>query len=95
MIKIKENTITAVFGENQYKASIGITAKKGTITLQELCSAKAVGDKFKDADINKLPKIELQFSHPSSIDAMIKCLETIKSNYIPDPPPYDQYAYAC
>lgn len=89
-----ENSITKVlFGQND-KASIAVCAKAGVLTLQMLATDKQIGDKLDDNDIKELPKVEIEFFTPKSIDVMIGALEAIKRNYIPPPSP-DQLALAC
>ena len=104
-----EGLVTHVKFGNEEKANIGVIARKGTLTLQQLSAEKQIGEVIVDGDCAELPKIELEFFNTKSIDAMIKALETIKSNYRPQPEPqkrkysvnifdYEsiyQLAYAC
>ena len=93
MIKTENTTTKVLFGNNE-KASIAVSAKKGTLTLQMLSTEKQIGDLIQDTDIKELPKVEIEFFDPKSIDVLIAALEAIKKNYIP-PPSYDQLALAC
>lgn len=90
MIKTEGLHTKVQFGDTN-KASIGIRAFKGTVTLQELAKEKKIGDSLDDDDTKELPMIEMNFKRIESVDALIKALETIKKNWV-DP---NQLAYAC
>lgn len=94
MIQTQDLVTNVLFG-NAEKATIAVTAKKGTLTLQMLANEKQIGDKLKDSDIQSLPKVEMEFFNIKSIDALIGALECIKKNYTPPPSWSDQLALAC
>lgn len=89
-----ENSITKVLFGNESKANIAVSSKHGTLTLQMLTTEKQIGDNLEDGDIQELPKVEIDFFSPKSIDVVIRALEAIKKNYTP-PPSIDQIALAC
>ena len=86
--------ITKVKFGNGKKGNIAVGANRGILTLQQLATELQIGDGFTQDDIDKLPKIEMEFFDVRSIDVMIKALEVIKSNAIP-PPSDDQLCLAC
>lgn len=93
MINIENLTTKVEFGTEQ-KATIAVGANKGTLTLQMLASEKQIGDNLEEADKQELPKVEIEFFTPKSIDVLIGALQAIKKNYTP-PPSLDQLALAC
>ena len=83
MIQV-ENLITKVEFGTENKASISVSARKGTLTLQMLATEKQIGDKLELSDIQELPKVVIDFNNTKSIDILIKALEVIKRNYVVD-----------
>lgn len=81
------------------KGTIGICVR-GTGTSDGLCSLQMLNDgvdieigaKPKLEDIKELPRVELHFKDPRSIDALIECLQ--KTKYFMEFP-YGAQAYAC
>lgn len=82
MIETKELITKVEFG-NDKQATIGVSAKYGTLTLQMLCKEKEIGDSFSDDDIKELPKIQMEFNSIKSVNVLIEALECIKRNYTP------------
>lgn len=78
-----EGSVTMVKFGNGEKASIAVTAERGILTLQMLATEKNIGDLIEPADGRDLPKVEIEFFNPRSIDVLIGALEAIKKNYIP------------
>ncbi len=76
-----ENSITKVMFGTTEKANIAVGAKNKTLTLQMLATEKQIGDKLEEGDIQKSPKVEIEFFNPKSIDVLIEALEAIKKNY--------------
>ncbi len=93
MIKTEGLNTTVKFGTHD-KASISVSATKGTLLLQELAKDKKIGDKLEPDDIKELPKVEIEFFTLESVEIKIKALEVIKRNYRPPIDP-NQLAYAC
>jgi hypothetical protein len=81
------------FGNGE-KASIAVTAQFGVLTLQMLATEKNIGEAIEPADGRELPKVEIEFFTPKSIDVLIGALEVIKKNYIP-PGERNEPALAC
>ncbi len=91
-------TTTVQFGKDGI-GSIGLTVRvgqftaNGKLTMQQLISELKIGDPFDPAkDITELPKVELLFTDPASVEAMINCLKKLKHNM---EYPYPAYCYAC
>ncbi len=82
------------FGKDE-KASIAVSAKKGTLTLQMLANEKNIGDKIESIDTHDLPKIDIEFFNIQSVDVFIAALQCIKSNYVPPPHNEHELAKAC
>lgn len=83
MIQV-ENFITKVEFGTENKASISVSTKNGTLTLQMLATEKQIGDKLELSDIQELPKVVIDFNNTKSIDILIEALEVIKRNYVVD-----------
>lgn len=80
MIQTEKKKTTVTFGKGN-NASIGVLTGNMKLTLQMLASELNVGDMLTPNDVKELPKIEMEFSNPKSIDVLIKALTLIKDNY--------------
>lgn len=80
-----------MFGKDG-KGSIGISARYHQIVLQQIINEKGIGERLENSDVKELPKIELNFFDPKSIDTLITCLQAVKDNWQPPPP---SFAEAC
>lgn len=93
---ITKDLITEVFFGAGNKASISVSSKYDVLTLQMLSTDKNIGDRLEESDIKELPKIDMNFFSPNSIDVIIAHLEFIKRNITPPPPEScDQLCLAC
>lgn len=93
MITHNEQTTSVQFGTGK-KGSVGLTGRRGSLTIQQLCNSCEIGQPFDvKTDVSELPKVELNFTETSSVDSLIKVLEEVKRRMeAPDP---NVLAYAC
>lgn len=93
MITYKEQTTSIQFGNGKI-GSVGLNGCRGYMTIQQLVNDVEIGTPFDPSkDVSELPKVVLNFTETSSIDALIKVLQNVKEKMnAPDP---NQWAYAC
>lgn len=89
---IDNNTTTVEFGKNGI-GSVGLSGRRGTLTIQQLINECGIGNVIHPNDISELPKVILQFNEASSVEALIKVLEKVKE--MMDEPEFPAYCYAC
>ena len=79
-----ENLVTTVKFGNEQKGNIAVGVKCTILTLQQLVKEMPIGEQWSEEDIDKLPKIEMEFFNENSVDVVIKALELIKNNILVD-----------
>jgi hypothetical protein len=88
-----EQTTQVQFGTDKI-GSIGLTGKRGCLVMQQLKNEVMIGQPFDiGKDITELPKVVLNFTEISSVEALIKTLEKVKEKM--SEPEFPPYAYAC
>lgn len=93
MIKYyEEKQITAVTFGKEGKGVISVGEAGRFLVLQELAKAKKISETCEEDDQKPLPKVELEFFDPASIDVMIQMLKRIKENV---QYPYGTLCLAC
>jgi len=79
----EEKQITAVTFGKEGKGTIAVGVAGRFLVLQELERPMDINAQCKKEDRKPLPKVELEFFDPSSIDVMIEILKKVKSNIQP------------
>lgn len=81
MIKhYEEKQITAVTFGKEGKGTISVGVAGNFLVLQELAKPMDISVNTTKEDRKELPKVELEFFDPASIDVMIEVLKRVKSN---------------
>lgn len=90
--QIEPQTTTIEFGKNGI-GSVGLSGRRGSMTIQQLVTECGIGNIIHPNDISELPKVILQFNEVSSVDALIKVLEHVRDKM--NEPEFPAYCYAC
>lgn len=80
MIKTENETTTVTCG-NAGKGAIAVSSGDMKLIIQMLATNKDIGDDLAEEDAKELPKVQVDFFDPKSIDVFIKALQEIKNNY--------------
>lgn len=80
MITNKDSDICIFFGNE--KATVSVSATKGTLTIQELAKDIEIGaDNLSPEDIKNLPKVMVEFFELPTLYRFINKLQEIKTNF--------------
>lgn len=81
MITNNNSDISIYFGSDK-KATVSVSAKKGTLTIQELAKNVEIGtDKLSSEDINNLRQVNIEFFELTTLYRFINQLKNIKNNF--------------
>ena len=81
MIKhYEEKQITAVTFGKEGKGTIAVGVAGNFLTLQELARPVDISVPTTKEDRKELPRVELEFFDPASVDVMIDILKKVKHN---------------
>jgi hypothetical protein len=81
MITNNNSDISIYFGSDK-KATVSVSATKGTLTIQELAKNVEIGtDKLSSEDINNLRQVNIEFFELTTLYRFINQLKNIKNNF--------------
>jgi hypothetical protein len=81
MITNKASDICIFFGTDK-KATVSVSATKGTLTIQELAKDIEIGaDNLNPEDIKNLPKVMIEFFELPTLYRFINKLQDVKTNF--------------
>lgn len=81
MIKHHEEIqITSVTFGKEGKGTVSVGVAGNFLVLKGLARPMNISDQCQKEDLKPLPKVELEFFDPASIDVMIEILKKVKSN---------------